>query len=242
MILDLMSWWYDLSRDLAHITDENALLSQISRFGMKLGFSHTSFCANRARDFSQDDMADILFDDPKASLERYMTARYLSIDSKTRASARACRALVWGDSLTPEAQSLCPGMTDFGLQTGIAQSGWSRGGLATLLSLARSTPPISQHEADLLQPYLTILSQFATSRLQDLIDKRQTRNDLKHLSPREIEVLKLSAAGKTASDLSLHLGITYATVQFHLQNAKKKLGVATKIQAIVCARQLGVVD
>ncbi len=52
------------------------------------------------------------------------------------------------------------------------------------------------------------------------------------LTPRETECLGWVAEGKTDSEVGLILKISARTVRFHINNAKVKLGVATRIQAV----------
>ncbi|RWQ32705.1 MAG: LuxR family transcriptional regulator [Mesorhizobium sp.] len=52
------------------------------------------------------------------------------------------------------------------------------------------------------------------------------------LTPREYECLQWAAHGKSAWDIACILGIKRRTAAFHLDNAKKKLGVRTKNQAV----------
>lgn len=55
------------------------------------------------------------------------------------------------------------------------------------------------------------------------------------LSGRELEVLTWSARGKTSEEIAQILELTKRTVDFHMDNAQTKLGVATRIQAVVKA-------
>lgn len=59
------------------------------------------------------------------------------------------------------------------------------------------------------------------------------------LSPREIECLRWAARGKSTFETAAILAIARRTVVFHLENAKRKLGVATARQAIVEALRRG---
>ncbi|MDZ5696744.1 LuxR family transcriptional regulator [Chelativorans sp. M5D2P16] len=52
------------------------------------------------------------------------------------------------------------------------------------------------------------------------------------LTPREYECLQWAARGKSARDIGSILDITQRTATFHLDNAKAKLGVRTRAQAI----------
>jgi DNA-binding CsgD family transcriptional regulator len=75
---------------------------------------------------------------------------------------------------------------------------------------------------------LHFLAQLAFGRVIVLEGKRE--QDL--LSPREAECLQLSAHGNTDGDIGRKLGISARTARFHIENAKKKLGVATRVQAV----------
>ena len=55
------------------------------------------------------------------------------------------------------------------------------------------------------------------------------------LAEREIEALTWSARGKTSDEIALILGLSKRTIDFHIDNARAKLGVATRIQAVVKA-------
>jgi LuxR family transcriptional activator of conjugal transfer of Ti plasmids len=52
------------------------------------------------------------------------------------------------------------------------------------------------------------------------------------LSPRELQCLEWAAQGKSASDIAGILSISRHTAAFHLDNAKRKLGVRTIVQAV----------
>lgn len=53
------------------------------------------------------------------------------------------------------------------------------------------------------------------------------------LTQRETNVLQLLAGGKSDTEVSATLGISARTVRFHLENAKRKLQVATRAQAVL---------
>jgi DNA-binding response OmpR family regulator len=55
------------------------------------------------------------------------------------------------------------------------------------------------------------------------------------LSDREIETLTWAARGKTSAEIAELLDLSKRTVDFHIENARAKLGVSTRIQAAVKA-------
>jgi DNA-binding NarL/FixJ family response regulator len=55
------------------------------------------------------------------------------------------------------------------------------------------------------------------------------------LNDREIEVLTWVARGKTSAEIAQILGLTKRTVDFHTDNARSKLGAATRTEAAIKA-------
>jgi DNA-binding response OmpR family regulator len=55
------------------------------------------------------------------------------------------------------------------------------------------------------------------------------------LNEREVETLTWAARGKTSAEIAQILGLTKRTVDFHIDNARIKLGAANRIQAAIKA-------
>jgi DNA-binding response OmpR family regulator len=55
------------------------------------------------------------------------------------------------------------------------------------------------------------------------------------LNEREVETLTWAARGKTSAEIAQILGLTKRTVDFHIDNARTKLGAATRIEAAIKA-------
>lgn len=64
-------------------------------------------------------------------------------------------------------------------------------------------------------------------------------NRMKCLSEREVDVLNLAAADKTAEESARILNLSPRTIHFHIQSAIEKLGVNKKISAIIAAMKAG---
>jgi DNA-binding NarL/FixJ family response regulator len=76
-----------------------------------------------------------------------------------------------------------------------------------------------------------------------LLNKRRSMDtQLESLTPREKEVLRLMAEGVSRRDIASKLGISYTTVRTHIRSLGSKLGVHSKLQAIVKARELALVE
>ena len=73
-------------------------------------------------------------------------------------------------------------------------------------------------------------------QLTDFGESREgeSREDgLEALSPRESEVLAMTAQGLTNSQMAAQLGVTVHSIKFHLASIFRKLGVANRTEAAV---------
>ncbi|HEY1244307.1 MAG TPA: helix-turn-helix transcriptional regulator [Hyphomicrobiaceae bacterium] len=61
------------------------------------------------------------------------------------------------------------------------------------------------------------------------------------MTARESEVLAWVAAGKSDWAIGQILKISGKTVNFHVENAKRKLGAGTRVQAVVAAMRVGLI-
>jgi DNA-binding NarL/FixJ family response regulator len=71
----------------------------------------------------------------------------------------------------------------------------------------------------------------ATQRSQDYVET---------LSPRELEILKLVASGDSNKEIAEKLVITEGTVKNHLSNILAKLSAKDRLQAVIHAREMGI--
>lgn len=62
-----------------------------------------------------------------------------------------------------------------------------------------------------------------------------------HLTPREREVLDLLARGMATIDIASSLGISRVTARNHVTRVIEKLGVRTRLQAVLAASHLGLI-
>jgi DNA-binding NarL/FixJ family response regulator len=79
--------------------------------------------------------------------------------------------------------------------------------------------------------------------IASLLNKRRaTDSQLESLTPREKEVLRLMAEGISSREIAKKLGISYTTVRTHIRSLGSKLGVHSKLEAIVKARELALIE
>ena len=94
------------------------------------------------------------------------------------------------------------------------------------------------HKHEPLNPQDEI--EFALRRLGRL---RARDDDVAHrfdrLTPRELQILQLLADGRTPEEIATELGVSRNTLRTHIQNVLMKLGVHSKLEAIVAAIRHG---
>jgi DNA-binding response OmpR family regulator len=79
-----------------------------------------------------------------------------------------------------------------------------------------------------------VLSAVIAARLAHVARVR-VRAQSAGLSRREVESLTWAARGKTSAEIAQIIGLSKRTVDFHLDNARSKLGVATRTEAAIKA-------
>lgn len=99
------------------------------------------------------------------------------------------------------------------------------GELAWYCGFAGRDPDLSQGA----QSVMAAAAHAAYARFNELLDSTAARSPL---TTRESECLRWVASGKTDNEVGQILKISPRTVRFHINNAKTKLGVATRIQAV----------
>jgi len=75
-----------------------------------------------------------------------------------------------------------------------------------------------------------------------LAKRRSIEAQLDRLTPREKEVLRLMAEGLPSRQIAADMGISYTTVRTHIRSLGSKLAVHSKLEAIVKARELGLIN
>ena len=84
------------------------------------------------------------------------------------------------------------------------------------------------------------LTRSLTARLLKLMATLEPEGERNLLSEREIEILRLVAAGKSNRLIAEQLLISENTVKYHLKNILQKLGVSNRTEAVTWAIQRGI--
>ncbi|MFC5428815.1 autoinducer binding domain-containing protein [Paraburkholderia denitrificans] len=238
---NLTRWWEEVSNEFERVMDEPALSLAMAHFAARLDFKFFAFVFRQSLP-GTGLQSHLLSNYPNHWIEHYKRSSYSKVDPILRQGARTCGLVVWSDNLFSRASSFWKEAKQAGLSVGVSQSAWSRNGTYTVLSLARSSVPLDSQTAAELEPYVLLLSNIVTLRAQDILGGSLPRVQRTSLTEREIEILRWSANGKTAFEVADILGISESTINFHLHNTRRKLGVSTKLEAAAYAARQGLLD
>ncbi|WP_425294891.1 LuxR family transcriptional regulator [Neomesorhizobium albiziae] len=174
---------------------------------------------------------------PSPWTARYLQNRYQKLDPVIlRARCGGC-PFRWGSGfsgveISQAQQRLFDEAAEFGICSGLTILIVDRRGRIAAMTFAADEPnPAFLRIAERYEQALQLMATcFHISARRKLSGNRTVDGVL--LTPREYECLQWAARGKSASDIGCILGIKPRTAAFHLDNAKKKLGVRTKNQAV----------
>jgi LuxR family transcriptional regulator, quorum-sensing system regulator CviR len=179
---------------------------------------------------------------PDAFIRAYVPNNYLRTDALAAESAVTQRLRYWPDdwarlSQRQEIVSLC---MDTGVKTGFIHVSKptalsNKNNLICFSGLSIQKDKRTVAIINLLMPHIHL----ALSRMPNKIlsaDKRIV------LSEREKEVLNWLKLGKSSWDMSVILGISERTVNFHVYNMMRKLEAVNRPQVVAAAIHLGLID
>lgn len=179
---------------------------------------------------------------PARWLDHYFANKYLDIDPIIYRVTRDSSPVIWTDTVIDNRPDFWEDARAHGIRHGWALATHGTRMTTGMLSLARSNQMVTQSELADTEMKLVWLSQLmhgliGTAELQKLMPLPVTE-----LTVREKEVLRWSAAGKTADEIGAILGISERTVTFHIAGTLAKLNVVNKTQAVSKALVLDMLD
>lgn len=227
---------------LLHSPDLPSLHAQVQRLAQALGFEHFIYALRVPEHFAQSSV--LLVDGyPPGWTRHYMARDYHVHDPIIRYCSRNILPVLWhqvpGDAPGPEARQVMDEAAGHGLCTGLSVPLHTPHGEVGILSgttsrvgrSARADIAQAQAHAHLLASYV----HEAMRRLAPMPLQRPA------LSPREQQVLRWAADGKTSWEISCLLHISERTANFHLNAIAQKLGVFSRQHAIARALLLGLI-
>ena len=211
----------------------SALFRQESR---RLGFDSFIYALRVPTNFSNAQV--ILLDGyPQGWVQRYFDEAYYDSDPVMAWCVKSIVPVLWSDLvLAPgsKEEKMMQEAAAYGLRDGVTMPVHSPQGELGILSLSIDAPPEhARHTAQAAIPYVQLLASHlhqAVRRINGLM-----ADEGPNLTVRERECLSWAADGKASNEIAQLLGISESTVNFHLNNAMRKLNVVTRQQGIAKA-------
>jgi LuxR family transcriptional regulator len=237
----MKTWQEDLLSEAESARCEHSLFEKISRAAVSLNFEHCAYGMRLPLPLSNP-RSILLNNYPAAWRARYEQANYLAADPTVVHGRRSQAPLVWTDAVFQSAKRMWAEARSQGLRIGWAQSSRDTNGVAGMLTLSRSAEPLGARELECQEVRMRWLVNVSHQALSRLLAPKLGWGDKPSLTSREVEVLKWTADGKTAGEISDLLAVSEHTVNFHVKNAVFKLKAANKTAAVVRAAMLGLLS
>lgn len=230
----------DINR-LQGITDENALRAVTSQIISRLGFSgfaYVRFCKGQRPDG---------FANYRQDWQRhYLDEEFLYSDPIIRHAKYVVRPFVWEESvgyrrITKAERRVLDEGRDFGITGGACVPVHAPGPDFASFSVFAGKTVGDFHELWYESRYQLQLVAFYVDQAFSSNVRRQPKEFLVQLTPRETECLLWTSRGKTAWEISRILRVSEHTVEFHLRNCAHKLKTASKHHAVVKAIVCGLI-
>ncbi|MBO2890203.1 autoinducer binding domain-containing protein [Pseudomonas asiatica] len=175
---------------------------------------------------------------PREWIERYQRDEFYKQDAAANVSHSSTMPVLWTDDLYHEAPQFREAACRSGLRYGWTQSLHDQRHNESQISVARPAGAI-----DTVELYSKAGNvQWLCHTLHAVLGEHHLKAlcpPQPKMSERELEVLKWSAAGKTAADVACILSLSQSTVNFHIRSVITKTNAANKAGAIAIAALRG---
>ncbi|UPT64900.1 MAG: LuxR family transcriptional regulator [Hyphomonadaceae bacterium JAD_PAG50586_4] len=237
LINDAMLAYAQACEDAASLAD----LELIWRARMReLGFAFAAL-GGHVDPLHPDRTTYVFCDYPGEWLAHFSTQRYHLIDPVYRAVEAGWSDFLWNDpdfsdALPWRQRRILAEARECGLRFGRTHA------LAPTLYLAASSSLVS--ECLDVDP-----AAYATAKLVNVITHHRAallcapqRPEIPELRPRERQCLELCAHGRTDAEIARELAISIATVRRHIESARARFGVSSRLQAALRAQLSGQIE
>ncbi|PSS58230.1 autoinducer binding domain-containing protein [Pseudomonas sp. BBP2017] len=222
-------WKEKQLQQLLSATNEQQMSDVAASLAQQLGMEYFSFTAHTALDSQPRTYNNF----PAAWNEHYQRCNYVDIDPIVAHCHTSLLPILWDDDAFRQTPEYWEQARLHGLRYGWSQSAHDPHQNESILSVVRSSTPVDTNE------FYNTAGQtiWLCNLMHTLVLNRQSTRPTPsfHLSARETEVLKWSAAGKTAAECARILTLSQSTINFHIRSIITKLNTSNKAGAIAIA-------
>lgn len=230
-----------LAQDLAGINDLNHRQRVFLKHAANLGVSRFAYLntGNLGAPFHVETNY------PVEWAEHYRLNGYMCIDPVAQEGLRSAVPFLWRAALAlPQygaaAHKLFDEAAQFGLKDGLTVPIHAPGGVC-MMSMAVDDPALLGPGASAERNVLHLMALHFHMACDRALSSRKSQL-APGLTTREREVLQWAARGKTGWEIAQILSLSTRTVTYHVENARSKLGAASRAQAVVAAMTLGLIQ
>ncbi|AVV37311.1 MULTISPECIES: transcriptional regulator SdiA [Pantoea] len=233
------AWRSEVKEKFQALTASFELKTLLQQFTESLGFDYFAFLIQHPVPFTRPRI-HLHSTYPKLWVKRYEKQNYYAVDPVLTLCQRPGRGMAWIEEQFTDAGNLWHEAREYGLQSGFSCSAMAPNRVIGILSISSQQPISVQLRHAELEVKLHLLAELSLDTLERFSDDAMMVLK-KAFSQRELEILKWTAEGKTAVEISLILSISEHTVNFHQKNMQKRFNVSNKTQIACYAAAIGLI-
>jgi LuxR family quorum sensing-dependent transcriptional regulator len=234
----IQNYAFEKIEEINHAADTAAVISILDTAGSTFGYDNFSI-SGLPQPGEKIDPYIMACRWPGEWAERYVARNYVAIDPVIALTQRSLNPFTWTEATggqTDEQAAMMHEATEFGLVEGFAVPIYSVSGFQAIVTFGARSWTMTLPEKRALHLVAIYAHNAIRSRLPGINDGSEGRHGGKvQLTGREVDCLKWSAAGKTATEISAITGVAPRTVEHHLERAAAKLNAVNKTQAVAKA-------
>ncbi|MCF4166494.1 LuxR family transcriptional regulator [Zavarzinia compransoris] len=234
-----MNRFLDMVDSIGAAETAESCFDVVTRFATDHGFVHGA-CMEVPRGTQMPDQALMMVRMPEAWVEHYIANDFALVDPVFRRAATELNPFTWANAargVRPAGRRVMQEARAFGLHTGLTIPIHGPKGYRAEVTFAGG-----QVDDD---PRLIHKLRYLGLGLHDrllALSGRGLGEEVPKLTPREHECLHWVAAGKSDWAISQILSISETTVHWHVEGAKRKFSASTRMQLVVTAIRLGLIQ
>jgi LuxR family quorum-sensing system transcriptional regulator SolR len=228
----------ELIETLLNAKTKFALSEVISQITTESGFDYFSFYLRIPLPVTRPTIVH-LHNYPEGWMEYYWERSYDKVDPTLTRCLQSVVPVLWQDLMPGTSKNFWQDVFCHGLRSGMAQPSHGPGGAFSLLNMACADHRVGVEDLWSRAVRLSWVAHAANQCMTNLLRTAMYGDPNSKLTAREVEVLRWTADGKTASEVGLIMEISERTVNFHVGNSLVKLNATNKTSAVIKAAMLG---
>lgn len=235
--MDLRTWFQRLTDVTAVARSQDVLTSALPKLVDELGFDSYAYL------YVHPTLTRAVSNYAPEWQGHYFDSGYAAIDPVVTAAKSKLRPFAWCAGSCPaeskEARRFYSEAADFGIRSGISIPVRTACRHMSMLTLASNKRAL-ELDKDIDQIAAITAVAYLHARIEEQ-NAQPTVQSSTDLTARQAACLKWSAEGKSMRAIAILESMSFSTVSFHLNNARKALDAASLAQATALATKLGLI-